>query len=217
MTEDIVTGLSRFSYLKVIARSATSRYTNDAIDLHSAAKELGARYVMEGTLRQAGSKLRIVVQLVDAATGAHLWAETYVHPFNPEALFELQDELVPRIVSTVADTRGVLPHTMSEALRNRASDQLTPYEALLRSFAYFQRINAEEHGIVRAALERAVKQAPGFAVDDLRRRVNSRLQSSAVSLGTCLPITIPITRWPPFYFSAVNRKASGTRLSERLA
>jgi TolB-like protein len=163
LTEDIVTGLSRFSYLKVIARSATSRYTNDAIDVHSAAKELGARYVMEGTLRQAGSKLRIVVQLVDATTGAHLWAETYVHPFNSEALFELQDELVPRIVSTVADTRGVLPHTMSEALRNRASDQLTPYEALLRSFAYFQRINAEEHGIVRAALERAVKQAPGFA------------------------------------------------------
>ena len=163
LTEDIVTGLSRFSYLKVIARSATSRYTNEAIDVRSAAKELGARYAMEGTLRQAGSKLRIVVQLVDASTGAHLWAETYVLHFNPEAVFELQDELVPRIVSTVADTRGVLPHIMSEALRSRAPDQLTPYEALLRSFAYFQRINSEEHGIVRVALEAAVRQAPGFA------------------------------------------------------
>jgi serine/threonine protein kinase/tetratricopeptide (TPR) repeat protein len=163
LTEDIVTGMSRFPYLKVIARTATSQCTNEAIDVHSAAKELGARYVMEGTLRQAGSKLRIVVQLVDATTGFHLWAETYVHPFNPEALFELQDELVPRIVSTVADTRGVLPHTMSEVLRSRAPDQLTPYEALLRSFAYFQRINAEEHGVVRAALEQAVRQAPGFA------------------------------------------------------
>jgi TolB-like protein/Tfp pilus assembly protein PilF/tRNA A-37 threonylcarbamoyl transferase component Bud32 len=163
MTEDIVTGLSRFSYLRVITRSSTSRYTNEAVDVRSAGKELGARYVIEGTLRQAGTKLRIAVQLVDATSGAHLWAETYLHSFNPEAIFELQDELVPRIVATVADTRGVLPQTMSEALRGKASDQLSPYEAVLRSFAYFQRINAEEHAIVRAALERAVQQAPANA------------------------------------------------------
>ena len=163
LTEDIVTGLSRFSYLKVIARSATSRYSNDVVDLRGAAKELGARYVMDGTLRHAGSKLRIVVQLIDVNSGAHLWAETYVHPFDPATLFELQDELVPRIVSTVADTRGVLPQSMSEPLRGKAPEQLTPYEAVLRSFAYFQRINAEEHGLVRAALEQAVQKAPGFA------------------------------------------------------
>lgn len=163
LTEDIVTGLSRFSYLKVIARSATSRYSNETFDVHSAGSQLGARYVLEGTLRHAGSKVRLAVQLVDATSGAHLWAETYVLPFNPDAVFDLQDELVPRIVSTVADTRGVLPHTMSETLRGKAPDRLTPYEALLRSFAYFQRINAEEHGVVRAALERAVQQAPGFA------------------------------------------------------
>src|SRR6202034_4095114 len=95
LTEDIITGLSRFSYLRVIAQSATSRYANQPVEASSAAKELGARYVMEGTLRHAGTKLRIAVQLVDASTGAHLWAETYLHPFNPEALFELQDELVP--------------------------------------------------------------------------------------------------------------------------
>jgi TolB-like protein/tRNA A-37 threonylcarbamoyl transferase component Bud32/cytochrome c-type biogenesis protein CcmH/NrfG len=163
MTEDIVTGLSRFSYLRVIARSSTSRYANEAVDVRSAGKELGARYVMEGTLRQAGTKLRIAVQLVDAISGAHLWAETYLHSFNPEAIFELQDELVPRIVATVADTRGVLPHTMSEMLRGKPPEQLSPYEAVLRSFAYFQRINAEEHAIVRTALERAVQQAPANA------------------------------------------------------
>jgi tetratricopeptide (TPR) repeat protein len=100
---------------------------------------------------------------VDATSGAHLWAETYSHAYDPGALFELQDELVPRIVATVADTRGVLPNTMSEMLRSRAPDQLTPYEALLRSFAYFQRVNAEEHAAVRAVLERAVQRAPGYA------------------------------------------------------
>jgi TolB-like protein len=163
LSEDIVTGLSRFSYLRVIARGSTVRYANQAVDLRTVGKELGARYVMEGTLRQAGTKLRLAVQLVDATTGAHLWAENYLHSFSPEAIFELQDELVPRIVATVADTRGVLPQTMSEALRSRPPDQLSPYEALLRSFAYFQRINQEEHAIVRAALERAVEQAPGHA------------------------------------------------------
>src|SRR5207244_10624268 len=98
LTEEIVTGLSRFSYLKVISRSSTSRYANESVDIRSAGKQLGARYVLEGSLRQAGTKLRLAVQLVDAVSGAHLWAETYERNFSPEAVFELQDELVPRIV-----------------------------------------------------------------------------------------------------------------------
>src|SRR6184192_4333350 len=117
LTEDIVTGLSRFSYLKVISRSSTSRYANESADVRSAGKELGARYVMEGSLRQAGTKLRLAVQLVDAVSGAHLWAETYERVFSSETVFELQDDLVPQIVSTVAEMNGVLPRSMSEAVR----------------------------------------------------------------------------------------------------
>src|SRR5713101_6746599 len=90
LTEEIVTGLSRFSYLKVIARSSTSHYANDSVDVRSAGKELGARYVMEGSLRQAGSKLRLAVQLVDATSGAHLCAENFERNFSAETLFELQ-------------------------------------------------------------------------------------------------------------------------------
>ncbi len=163
LTEDIVTGLSRFSYLRVIARSSTLRYAHEAVDVRSAGKDLGARYVMEGSLRQAGTKLRIAAQLVDASSGASLWAETYDRPFRPDASFELQDDIVPRIVSTVADTYGVLPHTMSEVLRVRDSGQLTPYEAVLRSFAHFPRLSAEEHAAARAGLERAVQQASSNA------------------------------------------------------
>src|SRR5262249_3802202 len=70
LTEDIVTGLSRFSYLRVIARSSVPRVAEQAVDGRSAGKELGARYVLEGSLRQAGPKLRLAVQLVDAKTGA---------------------------------------------------------------------------------------------------------------------------------------------------
>ena len=160
LTEDIVTGLSRFSYLKVIARSSTVRYAREAVDVRTAANELGARYVMEGSLRQSGSKIRIAAQLVDASSGAGLWAETYDRAFRPDATFELLDDVVPRIVSTVADTQGILPHSMTEALRNRDPNGLSPYEAVLRSFAHFQRLNAPEHAAARAALERAVQQPP---------------------------------------------------------
>ena len=160
LSEDVVTGLSRFSYLRVIARGSTLRYANHATDLRTVGKELSARYVMEGSLRQAGTKVRIAAQLIDASSGADLWAETYDRPFHPSAVFELVDDVVPRIVSTVADTQGILPHSMTETLRNRDPEQLSPYEAVLRSFAHFQRLNAPEHAAARAGLERAVQQPP---------------------------------------------------------
>ncbi len=163
ISEEIVTGLSRFSYLKVIARGSTLRYAKEEVDVCAVGKQIGARYVIEGSLRQAGPLLRVAVQLVDVASGAHLWAETYDRPFDLNAIFALQDDLVPRIVSSVADAHGILPHTMSEALRSKDPDQLTPYEAVLRSFGYGYRRTPEEHAIVRAGLERAVQQAPAYA------------------------------------------------------
>src|SRR2546421_2905114 len=163
LTEDIVTSLSRFSYLRVIAGGSTARFKNEAIDVRSAGKELGARYVMEGSLRQAGTKLRLAVQLVDAVSGAHLWAENYERSFSPDAIFELQDELVPRIVSTIADHYGVLAHSMSESLRSKAPEQLSPYEAVLRSFGYYERLTPDEHATVPVGLERAVQHVPGYA------------------------------------------------------
>jgi TolB-like protein len=163
LTDEIVTGLSRFSYLKVIARSSTTKYAHQEVDVRAFGKELDASYVMEGSLRLAGSKLRIAVQLVDTNSGVHLWAETYDRNFHAEDVFALQDDVVPTIVSTVADTYGVLPHTMSEALRSRDPEQLTPYESVLRSFAHFPRLSTAEHAASRSGLERAVQRAPGYA------------------------------------------------------
>lgn len=160
ISEEIITGLSRFSYLRVIARGSTQRYANQAVDLRFVGKELGARYVMEGTLRQAGSKLRVAVQLVDTNSGTHLWAHTYERAFAPEESFALQDDLVPRIVSTVADQYGVLPRSMAETLRSRSEDLLTVHESVLRTFSYFERLTPDEHLAVRRILERAVKLAP---------------------------------------------------------
>jgi len=163
LSEEIVTGLSRFSYLRVISHGTALRQASEQTDVRTVGEQLGARYVMEGSLRHAATRIRVAVQLVDAVSGAHLWAETYERPFDADATFALQDDLVPRIVSTVADPFGVLPHTMREALRRKAPDQLSPYEAVLRSIGYAARQTPEEHAEVRAGLERAVLTAPDYA------------------------------------------------------
>jgi TolB-like protein/Tfp pilus assembly protein PilF len=163
LSEEVITGLSRFSYLRVIARGSTAKYFSESGDARSIGKELCARYVMEASLRQAGSKLRLAVQLSDTVSGAHLWAETYERAFTPESLFEVQDDLVPRLVSTIADQYGVLPRSMSDVLRNKSEDALNPHEAVLRTFSYFTRITAEEHATVRRILEHAVRENPDHA------------------------------------------------------
>jgi serine/threonine protein kinase/tetratricopeptide (TPR) repeat protein len=160
LSEEIVAGLSRFTYLRVITSGSTQRYADQSPDLRAVGKDLGARYVMSASLRQVGARVRVTVQLIDASTGAQLWAETYERPFSPEAVFEIQDDLVPRIVSTVADAYGVLPHTMSQEVRNKSVHQLTPYEALLRSFSYAERVTPEEHTDAKTALEQALQKAP---------------------------------------------------------
>jgi len=163
MSEEIVTGLSRFSYLKIIARGSTLRYADRTVDAGVAGKEIGARYVMSGSLRLAGSALRVSVQLVDASTGAHLWAETYDRAFRPESVFQVQDDLVPRVVSTCADHFGVLARSISDAVRGKDSGQLTPYEALMRGFGYHHRLTPAEHAVAREVLEAAVERAPNNA------------------------------------------------------
>lgn len=163
LSEGIVTGMSRFSYLRVVARGATLRYASTAADTRSVSRELGARYLMEGSVRQAGNKVRIAVQLVDGNSGATLWAEAYDRPYDPAAVFDLQDELVPRIVATVADMHGILPRSMSAALRSRDPAELSPYEAVVRSFAYSERVTADELVIARQGVELAVRNAPDYA------------------------------------------------------
>jgi TolB-like protein/tetratricopeptide (TPR) repeat protein len=162
LSEEIVTGLSRFSYLRVVARSSTLRYASEGVDVRAVGEEIGARFMMEGSLRQAGVRMRLSVQLVDAVSGAHLWAETYDRSFSPEKVFELQDDLVPRIVSTVADMHGILPRSLSEAVRGKPADQLTPYEALLHGFGYNERFTPEALAEARTSLEKAVREAPDF-------------------------------------------------------
>jgi TolB-like protein/tetratricopeptide (TPR) repeat protein len=163
LSVEIVTGLSRFSYLKVIARGSTARYASGADDVRAIAREIGARYVIVGSVHQAGTSLRVVAQLVDTSSGAHLWAETYTQPFASERVFAIQDELVARIVSTCGDRFGVLARSISDTVRGREAGELDAYEALMRGFGYHHRLTATEHAAAREALERAVERAPANA------------------------------------------------------
>ena len=163
LAAELIAGLLRFSYIRVIPRALTQRYTGDDINVRSIRKDLGARYVLEGTLRQAGSRLRVTLRLVDAVSGLDLWLETYEQPFEQSSLFDLQDYLVPLVVSTIADGRGILPRSIGESLREEPFEQMTSNEAVLRSFAYFQHLTAKDHHASSAALERAVKIVPGQA------------------------------------------------------
>lgn len=160
LSDGVVTGLARFSYLRVISRASTQRYATETADVRAVGRKLGARYVMDGSLRQAGTRVRLAVQLVDAVSGAYLWAETYDRSFGPDAVFDLQDDLAPQIVSTVADMHGILPRSMSDAVRSKSAEELTPYEALLHSFGYNERWTMETLTEARTCLERAVQQDP---------------------------------------------------------
>ena len=185
LCEEIVTGLSRFSYLRVIARGSTSRYSSESKDVRAIGMELGARYVMEGSLRQSGTQVRVAVQLVDSVNGAHLWAETFDRAFRADDLFALQDQLVPRIVSTVADQHGVLVHSISALIRSKRDDQLTSYEAALCVFGFHERMTPVEHAKVRTDSRARCRTCPrrwgllGHAGHCVHGRVHVRFQRPA--------------------------------------
>jgi len=159
LADEIVTGLLRFPWLRVLTRRAEAALIRSD-DVRAAGEARGARYLIEGSLRQAGTRLRVTVQLVDVTTGVPLWAENYDRAFRADAAFELQDDLVPRIVSTCGDHFGVLARSICDAVRSREPSGLSPYEALMRGFGYHLRLTPDEHAAARDALELAVSRAP---------------------------------------------------------
>ncbi len=163
LEEDIAAGLSRFSYLFVVARKSTSRYRGESADVRQVGEELGARFVMEGGIRKAGSTIRINVQIVDTETGTHLWTETYDRDLDETAIFAIQDDITDRVVATVADPYGVVARSMAIPTAAMDPKEMTAYQAVLRYFLFQQRLSQEDHVIAREALERAVEVEPGYA------------------------------------------------------
>ena len=161
--EDITAGLSRFSHLFVISRHSALQHAERSLDVRAIGRELGARYALEGAVRKAGSAVRVSVQLVDASTGTHMWAEAYDRDLAGAGIFKVQDDITDRVVATVADPYGVLVRSMALAVRDRPVEELSAQELALRCFAYWHHIRPDEHARLRAALERKLEREPTHA------------------------------------------------------
>lgn len=161
LTEAITAGLSRFPHLRIVARHDAAAARGLAADAR-AAEKLGARYLLEGTVRTAGTALRLNVRLIDTSTSAHMWTETYDRTLGGD-LFALQDDLAGRVVATVGDSQGVLSRSLAASLKDRSPDDMTVSELVLRFYGFAQHFNPDEHRRLRAAFERALTREPGHA------------------------------------------------------
>jgi TolB-like protein len=163
LTEDVTAGLSRFPYLRVVAYNSAMTYKNRSTDIRAVGRELGARYVVEGSIRKRGRAVRINAQLVDAASGVQLWAETYNRELGVGGPFETLDDVTDRIVATVAGGHGVLVRSMATATREKPFEEASASQLVSRWFTYTLQIKAEEHARLRAAFERVLDREPNHA------------------------------------------------------
>ena len=158
IVEDIITDLSRFSQLFVIARNSTFTYKGRAVDVRQVARELGVRYVLEGSVRKAGGRVRLTGQLIEAATGAHLWADRF--DGGLEDVFELQDKITASVVGAIEPT---LRKVEIERARRKPVENLDAYDLYLRALPHVYAFRPAENSAALELLGRAIELDPGYA------------------------------------------------------
>ena len=158
IVEEIITALSRFRQLFVIARNSSFTYKGRAVDVKQVGRELGVRYVLEGGVRKAGSRVRISGQLVDAATGAHLWADRFEGGI--EDIFDLQDQVTASVVGAIVPK---LEEAEIERAKRKPTESLDAYDYFLRGIARVQRWTREANDEALRMFYRAIELDPDFA------------------------------------------------------
>jgi adenylate cyclase len=159
VVEDIITALSRFKSLFVIARNSSFSYKGKSPDVRQVGRDLGVKYVLEGSVRRAGSKLRITAQLIDAQSGGHVWADRFEGA--PADVFEFQDEVTEKVVIAIAPR--VERAEMARALRRSSVASTDAYDYYLRALALLPTTSAERADQALALLSRATELDPDFA------------------------------------------------------
>jgi TolB-like protein len=159
MVEDIVTGLSRIKWLFVIARNSSFAYKGQAVNVTKVGRELGVRYVLEGSVRKAGQRVRITAQLVEAESGAHLWAERYDRPLDD--VFALQDEITLSVVGAIEPS---LRDAEIERVKRKRPDNLDAYDLVLRALPLVYAGMPDEATKALPLLERALAIEPNYAI-----------------------------------------------------
>ena len=158
IVEDIITALSRFRQLFVIARNSSFVYKGRAVDVKQVSRELGVRYVLEGSVRKASNRIRITAQLIDATTAAHLWAERF--DGGLEDVFELQDLVTARVVGEIAPK---LEQAEIERAKHKPTESLDAYDHYLRGRENLNRGNQESTEAALCNFARAIEIDPDFA------------------------------------------------------
>src|SRR5579863_8746371 len=157
MVEEIITALSRIRWLFVIARNSTFTYKGEAVDVKQVGRELGVRYVLEGSVRKGGDRVRITAQLIDAETGAHLWADRF--DGSLEDVFELQDKVASSVAGVIEPTLQAAETARSAA---RTTDDLTAYDLYLRAYAVVLSSPATQIPDALRGLEEAIERDPRY-------------------------------------------------------
>ncbi len=158
LTEDIISALSLWRFFPVIARNSTFAYKGASPDIRQVGKELGARYVIEGSVRKAGGRLRVTAQLINAETGHHIWAERYDRDLAD--IFELQDELSQRIAATVAPE---LEYGAAPEPRTRAPQNFDAWDLVQRGYGQAFSLEVEHVLLARDYFERAIQIDPTYS------------------------------------------------------
>jgi adenylate cyclase len=158
LAEDIITALSKIGQMRVIARHSTFAYKGQALDLRRIAEELGVRYVLEGSVRRGGDRLRITAQLINATDGSHLWAERYDR--SVDDLFDIQDEITKEIVTSLR-----VKLTDGEAARvwARGTNNIEAWQCGVRAMELFMRFTATDYLEARALAEKATQLDSEYA------------------------------------------------------
>ena len=161
MVEEIITALSRIRWLFVIARNSSFTHKGRAVDVKQVGQDLDVRYVLEGSVRKAGQRVRISAQLIEAASGAHLWADRF--DGSLEDVFELQDKVALNVAGVIEPTLQVAE---TARVAKRPTDDLTAYDLYLRAYAMFftsaRKIPAALR-LLEQAIERDLNYGPALA------------------------------------------------------
>jgi TolB-like protein len=159
MVEDIITGLSRSKLLFVISRNSSFTYKGEAIDIKRISRELGVRYVLEGSVRKAGKRIRVTGQLIDASTDAHIWADKFDNDL--EDIFDLQDRLTSSVIGAMSPQ---LERAEIERARRKPTENLQAYDYYLRSKFSIYQWTREGSGEALGMTRLAISLDPAFAV-----------------------------------------------------
>ena len=158
IAEDLITALSRLRWLFVTARNSTFAYKGQSPDIRRVGQELGVRYVLEGSVRRSGARVRVSAQLIDATTGNHVWAERYDRELAD--LFDLQDEITETIAAAIEPEIGEIER---DRARRKPPDNLDAWESYQRGLWHFYQFTGDENRRARELFGRALEFDPGFA------------------------------------------------------